>query len=245
MYISNWVPFCIPIEFPHMFHYVPMGLSVFSYWVSLSFPLSSISFSIEIPHSLSIGTLYFRNWHSVCFPLMYFWTIFECPLCFCIFHDKYERKCVVCEQHVGVRLSWKSWKHCIFHWFYRQPRWVRQKHVFDKKFKKREQLVKKWCRSNMAFSQLFYRHNCLYLDRKDAAWRGPRSFEHTFSIVSWPLDALGLRLCSKTPRGARSNCWLFLIFCGFRACGGGLERRGNSTFLLVLELVTVLLYLNL
>ena len=55
----------------------------------------------------------------------------------------------------------------------------------------------------MAFSQLFYRQNCLYLDRKDAAWRGPRSFELTFSMVSGPPGALDLRLCSETARGAR------------------------------------------
>ena len=166
-------------------------------------------------------------------------------LCFCIFHQKYERKCVVYEQHVGVRLSWKSWKHCIFHWFYRQPRWVTQKHVVDKHFKKRGRVAKTCCRSNMAFSQPFYKQNCLYLDRKDAARRGPRSFELTFSLLFGPPDALDLRLCSKTARGRLVSTVFLVVFYRVPGCGGEPERRGNRTFLLVLEPVTVPLYLNL
>ena len=134
-------------------------------------------------------------------------------------------------------------KHCIFHWFHRQPRWVRQKHVFDENFKKRGQVAKTCCRSNMALSRPFYRQNCLYLDRKDAARRGPRSFEPTFSLLSGPPGALDLRLCRKTARG-REESIFFRGFYRVPGCGGEPERRGNRTFLLVLEPVTKHLYMN-
>ena len=73
--------------------------------------------------------------------------------------------------------------------------------TFDKNFKKREQVAKIWCRSNIALSQSLYKQNCLHLDRKAAAWRGPRSFELTFSLVYGPPGALDLCLCRKTARG--------------------------------------------
>ena len=150
---------------------------------------------------------------------------------FCIFHEKSERKCVVYEQHVGVRLSWKSWKYCILHWFYGQPRWVRQKHVFDKNFKKRGQGAKTWCRSNMAFlSRFIDKIACTSIAKM------PLDVAHARLSLRFPWFmgrlALSTYACAvKRPEGAKIT-WLFLLlFLGLPGLWRGTWEEGEQDLL--------------
>ena len=95
-------------------------------------------------------------------------------------------------------------------------------------------------------SQAFYRQQRLRLDSEECHSRRRNSFELTFSLDYGPPGALDLRLCRKTARGREDLTVFLAVFYGVPGCGGEPERRGNRTFLLVLEPVTVPpLYLNL